>query len=78
VVANLLPESFTIPELKQLYESILDRSIDRGTFRKKTIKSGILEKIGKRMNAVRRPPDLYKLNQEQYIRSLMKKTRFGF
>jgi len=78
VVANLLPESFSIPELKQLYESILDRSIDRGTFRKKTIKSGILEKIGRRMNAVRRPPDLYKLNQEQYILSLMKKTRFGF
>jgi len=78
VVANLLPDSFTIPELKQLYESILDRSIDRGTFRKKTMKSGILEKVGKRRNAARRPPDLYKLNQEQYIRSLMKKTRFGF
>lgn len=78
VIPNLLPETFSMPELRRLYEAILNRPIDRGTFRRKMLLSGILEKVGKQDNPTRRPAFLYKLNQEEYLRSLMEETKFGF
>lgn len=39
---ELLPEQFTLPELHKLYETILQRSIDRGNFRKKILSMGLL------------------------------------
>ena len=62
VVANLLPEIFTLPELRKLYEAILNRPIDRGSFRRKIIRSGILDKVGKQSVSTRRPANIYRLN----------------
>lgn len=39
---ELLPAQFTLPELHNLYETILQRSIDRGNFRKKMLSMGLL------------------------------------
>ena len=43
---SLLPESFTLAELQQVYEVILGRRLDRRNFRKKVISLGLL-KIGR-------------------------------
>jgi len=78
VAANLLPETFTMPELKTLYEAILSRTIDRGSFRRKILRSGIIEKVGKQSSALRRPADIYTLNHDKYIKSLLEETKLGF
>ena len=39
---ELLPEKFTMPELQNLYESILEVSLDRRNFRKKIMGTGVI------------------------------------
>jgi ADP-ribose pyrophosphatase YjhB (NUDIX family) len=78
VASSLLPESFTFNELRGLYEAILNRSIERGTFRRKILKQGIVELIDKRQDAVGRPSHLFRFNQEMYLKSLSEETKFGF
>jgi 8-oxo-dGTP diphosphatase len=39
---ELLPEKFTMPELQNLYETILEMSLDRRNFRKKMMDTGLL------------------------------------
>ena len=41
LLLSFLPNEFTIPELQKLYEVILGRSVDRGNFRKRMLKSDI-------------------------------------
>lgn len=79
VIANLLPREFTIPELQKLHESILDRDIDRGNFRSKILRTGILVKVGERQTAsTRRPPGLYRFNMQQYEEVLQEENKIGF
>ncbi len=42
---HLLPEMFTITQLRQLYEAIFQREIDPGNFRKKILSSKILTRL---------------------------------
>ncbi|HEX3010235.1 MAG TPA: NUDIX domain-containing protein [Bacteroidales bacterium] len=39
---ELLPERFTMPELQNLYESVLEMQLDRRNFRRKIIATGLL------------------------------------
>jgi len=78
VASSLLPESFTFNELRGLYEAILNRSIDRGTFRRKILKQGIVEQIDKRKDVIGRPSHIFQFNQEIYLKSLADETKFGF
>jgi 8-oxo-dGTP diphosphatase len=78
VASSLLPESFTFNELRGLYEAILNRSIDRGTFRRKILKHGIIEQIDTRRDALGRPSLLFRFNREMYHKSLLEETKFGF
>ena len=74
-----MPEEFTIPELQKLYEAILDRPIDRGNFRKRLLKSKSLIKTGQiKENSKRRPPDLYRLDTQNYLNSLNQDIKLGF
>lgn len=43
---NLSPETFTLPELQRLHESILGRPLDRRTFQKKMLELGTLDRVG--------------------------------
>lgn len=64
---ELLPETFTIPQLQRLYEAILDVHFDRRNFMKKMLSTGILEDTGlKEANAPHRAPTLYRFNLEAY------------
>ena len=44
---NLLSESFTMPELHKLYETILGDRIDRSRFQKKMLSTGLYKRLPK-------------------------------
>nr|WP_299338011.1 NUDIX domain-containing protein [Allomuricauda sp.] len=61
---NLLPEEFTMPELHQLHETILDKKLERSRFQKKMLSLGIFERLPKpKEDAPRRKPYLYKIKE---------------
>jgi len=43
--SELLPEMFTLIQLRKLYEAIFLREFDPGNFRKKILSLGVLEKL---------------------------------
>jgi 8-oxo-dGTP diphosphatase len=45
VGSELLPEMFTLIQLRKLYEAIFQREFDPGNFRKKILSLGVLEKL---------------------------------
>lgn len=58
---NLLPETFTINELQNLYETILGEKLVRSNFQRKILSLGILERIEKKMTgAANKAPYLYR------------------
>ncbi|KAF2512560.1 NUDIX hydrolase [Flavobacterium foetidum] len=64
---NLLPEKFTVPELQKLYETILDKKLDRRNFFRKITNIGILTKLDeKKNNVAHKAPNLYSFDKEKY------------
>ena len=64
---ELLPDVFTMPQLQNLYESILEVHFDRRNFASKMLKLGILEDTGDRpAGASSRIPVSYRFNKEKY------------
>lgn len=58
---NLLPETFTMPELQSLYETILGYPLRRNNFQRKMLSMDILERIEKLYTgAANKAPYLYK------------------
>lgn len=61
---NLLPDTFTMGDLKMLYETILGAKLSRSNFQRKILSLNILEKVTQ--EAVKydhRPPFLYKFKE---------------
>lgn len=74
---NLLPNKFLMKDLQGVYESILERSLDRGNFQKKMLKLNILERHEKKMEGgAYKAPFLYSFHKENYEASL--KSGIGF
>jgi len=46
--SELLPEKFTLMQLRKLYEAIYQREFDPGNFRKKILSLGVLEKLNQK------------------------------
>lgn len=68
---NLFPDTFTLPELQRLYETILGRTLDRRNFQKKMLDLGIVERVGQRRGeGARRAPYLYRFNVPRYAEAL--------
>ncbi|MFB9078624.1 NUDIX hydrolase [Flavobacterium procerum] len=64
---NLLPEKFTVPEFQKLYETILDKKLDRRNFFRKITNIGILTKLDeKKNNVAHKAPNLYSFDKEKY------------
>ena len=64
-VFSLLPEQFTLTQLQDTYEIILDEELDKRNFRKKIKKQGLVEETGKRQkNVSHRPAKLYKAGKD--------------
>lgn len=64
---ELLPEEFTLGQLQQLYETVLNvKEFNKRNFRTRILRTGILEEVGRQQNVAHRPAVLYKFNQETY------------
>lgn len=68
---NLLPKKFTLPEIHDLYETILGKELDRRNFPKKLLSLGIIKKLDeqKRIGA-HRSPFLYRFDKRKYDKAL--------
>jgi len=73
---ELLPAKFTMPELQNLYETILAKKLDRRNFQKKVLALGILERLSERkLGGAHKAPFLYKFNAKKYQKAM--KEGFG-
>lgn len=70
---TLLPEKFTMKELQHLYESILEKKLDRGNFQRKMLKLGIFIRHEKQLDGgAHKAPYLYSFDHKKF-NALLKK-----
>ena len=68
---NLLPQKFTLPEIHDLYETILNKELDRRNFPKKLLSLGIIRKLDEQKSiGAHRSPFLYKFDKRKYDKAL--------
>lgn len=61
IAVHLLPEEFTLGEFQKAYEIIMQEKLNKGSFRKRVDKAGLVEAIpGKMRHASNRPAQLYR------------------
>lgn len=74
---ELLPKKFTLTDLQNLYEIILEQPFDKRNFRKKVNSMKILIDTGELQQSVsHRPAKLYQFDRKKYKK--LKKTGFDF
>jgi 8-oxo-dGTP diphosphatase len=70
---ELLPEKFTLSQLQHLYETILDRELDKRNFRKKILGMEVLKETDEiETDVAHRAARLYRFDEAKY-RKLVKK-----
>lgn len=68
---DLLPKEFLFSELENLYNTILEKEIDRRNFRKKILSFEIVEETEKFGSNIKgRPAKLYRFNKQKYNKLL--------
>jgi hypothetical protein len=76
---NLLPEKFTLLQLMQLYEEILNVEMDKPNFRRKILKMKLLKDLGeKQIEVSHRAAKLYRFDHEIYEKLTKKGFNFEF
>lgn len=76
---NLLPKKFSLRDLQNLYEAILDIKMDRRNFRKKFFSMDFLTDLNEMEQDVsHRPGKLYKFNFEKYAKKKKKMAGIDF
>ena len=74
---ELLPERFTLSQLQNLYEVILERKFDKRNFRKKINSMKLLIDTGKNQKSVsHRPAKLFQFDKEKYLK--LKRSGYNF
>lgn len=73
---NLLPRKFTLGQLQSVYETILDRELDRRNFRKKLLAMDLLVEAGKQTGVANRPATLYRFDKRGYDRAVRQGMTF--
>lgn len=66
ILKDLLPEEFPLPELQKVYETLLNKKIDRRNFRKKLLNDGVI--IDTKKNIVfmgHKPAKLYRFSDSK-------------
>lgn len=72
---ELLPEKFSLPQLRNLYEEIYQRPLDKRNFRKKILAMDILEKLDEKDKTTsKKGAQLYRFDRKKYDAL----TRHGF
>jgi 8-oxo-dGTP diphosphatase len=76
---NLMPKEFTMPELQKLYETILDKKLDRRNFQRRMLGFGILNRLEKpRKGGAHKAPYLYSFDLENYKAALTEGFKGGW
>ena len=76
---NLLPEKFTMPELQKLYETILDKKLDRRNFQRKILGFDILLRHNETKKGVaHKAPYLYSFDLKKYNNALTEGLNAGW
>ena len=75
---QLLPREFTLSELQQVYETILDKRLDKRNFRRKIGLLGIVRATGRSRSAGRRPARLYSFEARKFEKLRDKGILFPF
>src|SRR5215831_18704976 len=65
---QLLPRKFSLPQLQTLYETVLDRHLDKRNFRKKMSLLGILKPLKEWRRTGRKPARLYAFLPKKFER----------
>lgn len=74
---ELLPPKFTLTQLQRMYETVLERELDKRNFRKKVLGLGILEELDEvEQDVAHRAARLYRFDQKAYQR--MVRDGFNF
>lgn len=64
IVLNLLPETFTMKEVQDLYETIFEKEYARNNFQKKILELNVLERLEKKFTgASNKAPYLYRFRK---------------
>ena len=64
IVLNLLPETFTMKEVQDLYETIFEKEYARNNFQKKILELNVLERLEKKFTgASNKAPYLYRFKK---------------
>jgi 8-oxo-dGTP diphosphatase len=64
IVLNLLPETFTMKEVQDLYETIFEKTYARNNFQAKILELGVLERLEKKFTgAANKAPYLYRFRK---------------
>ncbi len=76
---NLMPKEFTMPELQKLYETILDKKLDRRNFQRRMLGFGILTRSEQpRKGGAHKAPYLYSFDLENYEAALKEGFKGGW
>jgi 8-oxo-dGTP diphosphatase len=74
---ELLPPKFTLSQLQHLYETILERPLDKRNFRKKVLSFGLLEELDElEKDVAHRAARLYRFDERRYRK--LAKQGFNF
>ena len=64
ILKNLFPSNFTLPELQSVFESIMNKKLDRRNFRKKILNLNLIEELeNTNKSGSGRPAKLYKFKE---------------
>ncbi|MEM7380950.1 MAG: NUDIX domain-containing protein [Bacteroidota bacterium] len=76
---SLLPQKFTMQELQNLYEVLLNRTLDRGNFQRKMLALNILKRHEKQHTGkAHKAPYLYSFDVPRYNEKVKKGIGFSF
>jgi 8-oxo-dGTP diphosphatase len=77
IAFELLPEKFTLTQLQNLYEVILNKKLDKRNFRKKMLAYDILKELEEKQKGVSyRAAKLYKFDKRKYAKNFQKELSF--
>jgi len=64
---RFLPEPFTLPEMQNVFEIVLERSIDKKAFRTRVLAGDMLEELDSARATGKRPARLYRLRDRRQL-----------
>ena len=77
IAFELLPEKFTLTQLQNVYEIILNKKLDKRNFRKKMLSFGVLRDLEEKQQGVSfRAATLYKFDKRRYAKLFGKEISF--